>query len=168
MGRDLYLVRHGKSDWSVHGQKDYDRPLNDRGHRDSPRMGAIIAKMGISPGMLISSPAVRARMTAEYFAEQLQFEEDRIQYIDDIYEASVRILLNCINQFDDQYEKIMLFGHNPGLTYLVEYLSNEQPENIPTAGVVHIHFPLDSWQAVSGGTGDMMFFEYPKKHKKDQ
>jgi len=163
MSKSLFLVRHAKSDWSNQGQKDYDRELNGRGLGDAPKMGGRLAEMNVMPDLIISSPAVRAKLTAEYIAEQLQYEVDRIQFDEEIYEASTRSLLSVINGLDDKYNKVMIFGHNPTLTYLTEYLTKSPIGNIPTCGAVEIEFEVDSWKEVTGDVGKLKWFIYPKE-----
>jgi phosphohistidine phosphatase len=161
--KNLFLVRHAKSDWSISGQKDFDRELNGRGRSDAPKMGRKLYEMEAKPDIIISSPAARAKFTAELISEQLKFDTNKIIFNEDIYEASVRTLLGVINGIEDKYNSVMLFGHNPGLTYLAEALTKKEIGNIPTCGIVHIEFSVDSWKEVSGGTGDLKFFIYPKK-----
>ena len=165
MARILYLVRHAKSDWSVPGQSDFDRALNKRGLFDAPLMGKILKELHVKPDLAISSPALRAKTTAEYISEQLEYPLEKISYDEEIYEASPRTLLRLINNLDDKNKSVMLFGHNPTFTYLAEYLSKEQLDNIPTAGAVKLHFEFDSWSLVTEGSAEMIWFEYPKKYK---
>ncbi len=162
MGKTLIFMRHAKSDWSIPGQKDFDRILNNRGFNDAPRMGRRLMEKGIKPDLVISSPAIRAKTTAEYVCEQLNYDIDTIQYDEEVYEASVRSLLLVINNLSDKNNCVLIFGHNPTHTYLAEYLTKEVIGNIPTAGAVCIEFEFDSWQLVSEGTGKMKWFEYPK------
>jgi len=161
--KNLFLVRHAKSDWSVSGQKDIDRELNGRGRSDAPKMGRKLYEMEAKPEIIISSPAARARFTAELISEQLKFDTDKIIYNEDLYEASVRTLLGAINGIEDRYSRVMIFGHNPGLTFLAEALTKKEIGNIPTCGIVHLEFAIGSWQEVSGGTGELKSFIYPKK-----
>ncbi|HVD98124.1 MAG TPA: histidine phosphatase family protein [Cytophagaceae bacterium] len=163
MSKTLIFMRHAKSDWSIAGQKDFDRTLNNRGLGDAPRMGRRLHEMGVKPDLVISSPAVRAKTTAEYVSEQLGYDIDNIVYDPEIYEASVRSLLAVINNLDDSKNCIIIFGHNPTHTYLAEYLTKEAIGNIPTSGAVCINFEFDSWKLVSQNTGKMQWFEYPKK-----
>jgi phosphohistidine phosphatase len=163
MSKSLYLVRHAKSDWSIPGRADFDRDLNSRGMMDAPQMGRKLYDMGVLPELIISSPAVRARKTAEFIAEQLKYETEKIDFKEDIYEASLRTMLSIINQFSNSYNNIMLFGHNPGFTYLAEYLTKENLEDIPTCGVVYIDFAVDGWNEISGGSGSMKWLISPKK-----
>jgi phosphohistidine phosphatase len=64
----------------------------------------------------------------------------------------------------DSYQQVMLFGHNPGFTELAEYLTNQRFDNIPTCGIVCMDFDITSWKEVAEGKGDVVFFDYPKKH----
>jgi phosphohistidine phosphatase len=162
MAKSLFLVRHAKSDWSIPGQKDIDRELNVRGNNDAPRMGRKLHELNVKPDLIISSPANRAKYTAEFIAEQLQYDTDKILLQEEIYEASVRSLLSIINELPDNCNEIMIVGHNHTFTYIGEYLTKKNLDNIPTCGVVQIEFEIDSWKEVSEGTGNLKMFIYPK------
>ena len=71
--KTLFLIRHAKSSWEYTALPDKDRPLNDRGKRDAPKMGKRLAKRDVTPDLILSSPARRALTTAEIRQEaQLQ------------------------------------------------------------------------------------------------
>lgn len=163
MVKNLFLTRHAKSDWSVPGQKDFDRELNSRGILDAPRMGRKLYEMDVKPDLIVSSPAARAKLTAEFISEQIHYDLEKLLFNEDIYEASVRSLLQIINELPDEYNKVMLVGHNPTFTYMAEYLTKQPFENIPTCGIVSIEFEISSWKEVSGETGTLKWFIYPKK-----
>lgn len=165
MSKTLYLIRHAKSDWSIPGQPDFNRSLNHRGQSDAPMIGKVLKELQVFPELILSSPAERAKRTAEFVSEQLNYPIEKISYVDEIYEASPRTLLRLINNIDNGLSKVAIFGHNPTFTYLAEFLTKEELGNIPTAGAVKIQFELDDWAALSEGTGDLRWFEYPKKHK---
>lgn len=74
--KHLYLIRHAKSSWSNPLLDDFERPLNQRGKNDAPLMAKILLEKQIFPDFLLSSPAKRAKTTAEIFAEQLNFTSD--------------------------------------------------------------------------------------------
>ncbi|MFC3559388.1 SixA phosphatase family protein [Pedobacter jamesrossensis] len=160
MAKQLLLVRHGKSDWGNLDLKDFDRPLNKRGKENAPEMAERLINRDFKFDLIVSSPAKRAKSTAKYFAEAYHIED--IQYEESIYEANVRTLLKIVNDFDDSANTIIMFGHNPGFTDFANELSDADIYNIPTAGMVLISFPFDSWKMVSKGTGELIFFDYPK------
>lgn len=168
MPKRLFIIRHAKSDWkNTDWTSDFDRPLNDRGHKAAPEMGARLADKKIKPELMVSSPAVRAFTTAKYFAEAWDIKEGDIAIEPEIYEANIQILLSIINKFDNQYNSIAIFGHNPAFTDLANYLTDANIPNMPTASVVIVDFEIDDWAMVAGGTGDAALFDYPKSNRGD-
>lgn len=163
MARDLFVIRHAKSDWSF-DVSDFDRPLNTRGFTDAPKIAERLKAYATKPELLVSSPAKRALTTAQLFASQLEIPIGAIQTDARIYEALPATLLKVIGEFDDRYHSVALFGHNPGLTLLINYLTDEQIYNLPACGLVHIRFDsADNWASISGGLGSQLWFTYPKQ-----
>lgn len=160
--KKLLLIRHAKSDWDDPNLPDFQRPLNDRGHKNAPEMARRILKKGLIPQLMVSSPAIRAITTAEYFAEVLGIKKSAIVQEPAIYEASSGTFLNSIHKQDNRYDFIAFFGHNPGITNLVINLSKADIYNIPTCGAALIEFPLDDWKMISEGTGHLKLYDFPK------
>ncbi|MEJ7662643.1 MAG: histidine phosphatase family protein [Hymenobacter sp.] len=94
--KTLYLMRHAKSSWSFDELNDQERPLNDRGRDDAPRMGQALAARHIKLDRLVSSPAVRAMSTAVLVARELAFPSADIVIEPTIYQADVDTLLAII------------------------------------------------------------------------
>lgn len=162
MAKQLVLVRHGKSDWAASGVADFDRPLNHRGNKNAPEMAERMSKRDLIPELLVSSPAKRALTTAKHFAESWNIPKESILKEPSIYEANTNALLAVVNRLDRQYNRVALFGHNPGLTDFLNYLADAHIYNLPTASVVYIDFPFDDWSLVSHHTGSLWLFDYPK------
>ncbi|POY36045.1 histidine phosphatase family protein [Solitalea longa] len=162
--KTLYLIRHAKSDKSVYNMPDFDRPLNERGLKDAPAMGVILARKITKPDLIISSPALRAHTTAKLFAEKLVYPVDNIRLCETIYEASVSSLLKLVNNLEDELNTIIMFGHNPGFTDFFNYLTDNNLINLPTCGIVKIDFDLESWEMISHGTGVSTYIDYPKNN----
>jgi phosphohistidine phosphatase len=160
--KELLIVRHAKSDWKDSSVPDIDRPLNDRGLRNAPEMAARLKNRPWLPQVLVSSPAVRAFTTAKAFESTLGFPPGSITLNKSIYEAGTRTLLQVINSLDNSKDRIALFGHNPGLTQVVNYLCDAGIDNIPTCGMALIRFETDQWKEVSGDLGELIWFDYPK------
>lgn len=160
--KQLVLIRHAKSEWANVVVKDFERTLNTRGFSDAPKMGLRLKELATSPDLVISSPAERAKLTAQLVLEQVGFDFDQVQWEEDVYEASARILLQVVNNIPDQYNTVWMFGHNPGFSYLAEYLTGAEVGNIPTCGVYAINVEVASWAMVSQNTGSKKFFVYPK------
>lgn len=160
----LTLIRHAKSSWDNPALSDFDRPLNKRGMKNAPLMGKIISKRGLVFDRIVASPALRAITTAHLIAGKQGFPEQDIQQRDELYDASVDELLDCVHSLDNQYASIALVAHNPGLTGLCNYLSGESIANLPTCAVAVIEFDLDDWRAVYQDTGRLALYEYPRKY----
>jgi len=166
--KTLYLVRHAKSSWDDPEMKDHDRPLNDRGKRDAPRMGKRMKEREITPDLMLSSPANRAITTCKEMARIIGYQEDRIKTDKRIYHADEDNLFGVLKELNERQEVVMLFGHNPGLTYFANILLNENIMNIPTCGIVAGKLKIKSWQEIKPKCGKLEFFDFPKKNKKDK
>ncbi|HJN48838.1 MAG: histidine phosphatase family protein [Pseudomonadales bacterium] len=160
--RWLYLIRHAKSSWSHPELSDFDRPLNKRGKRDAPVMGSKLAELGCTPDKIVSSPANRAVTTAHRIAEALQYPSGEIETDRGIYATSVNELVALISRFDAAYQHVCLVGHNPEITGLSDYLTDEYIDNVPTCGIVHIQLEIDDWRQIGPGSGTRLFFITPK------
>lgn len=161
MAKYLYLVRHAKSDWSF-DLPDFERPLNKRGLRDAPIMAKRLALQNLRPDSLISSPANRAISTAKIFAKELDYPVLDIQENTTIYEADVPALLKVINSARPEVECMALFGHNPGISLFAAYLCDHTAIDFPTCAIAFLSFEVDNWEEVSLGTGELIWFNYPK------
>ena len=163
--KTLYLIRHAKSYWGDHSLLDYNRPLNNRGKRDAPFMGNILYDKEVVPDLIISSPAKRAKRTAMEIADKLGYSQKKILFDENLYEASSQDILEIIRNINDEYNSIMIFGHNPGLTMLNNSVSNFYIDNIPTCGVVAMQHS-DKWMDIKSNSCKHLFFEYPKLYFK--
>ncbi|MBX7127472.1 MAG: histidine phosphatase family protein [Cyclobacteriaceae bacterium] len=163
--KTLYLVRHAKSSWDNPGLDDRDRPLNERGLKDAPKMARRLKERDAAPGLLLSSPAVRALETCKMIAAGLGMPATAIHTDARLYHAGRRTLMEVVQSLDDKYRSVMIFGHNPGLTDFVNQLLDEDIENIPTCGVVAAELDLKHWKKASEACGSLEFFDYPKRSK---
>ncbi|MDT8421913.1 MAG: histidine phosphatase family protein [Desulfuromonadales bacterium] len=159
----LTLLRHAKSSWKDPGCDDFDRPLNKRGRQNAPLIGRRLAMIGEVPEVILSSPAERARRTTELVAAELPCEASAILYEPRIYEAGLETLVELVSQLDDDWQNVMLVGHNPGLTDLANAFAPCKLENIVTCGVVKLVFRVDSWRDIQFNSGRLLFYDYPKK-----
>ncbi len=164
--RRIYFVRHAKSDWGYSELSDFERPLNKRGKHDAPFMANLLNQKNIKPDLIISSPALRAYFTARTFAEGLEYPLEKIECSEKLYDSSAGSYLELINNLDESLNCVMIFGHNPDLTTIVNLLGDKRIDNVPTTGVVEVEFPVQTWAEIEMGNGKTVSFEFPKKHKK--
>ena len=162
--KKVYLIRHAKSSWKFADLTDFDRPLNDRGNRDAPFMGKVLKDQNAKPDLIYSSTAVRAITTAKIIANVVGYDVSNIVETEDIYEASAGEILDIIQSTDDKHNTIFVFGHNPGMTSLSNYMCDRIIDNLPTCGISIIEFPADKWEDVTLRSGKLVGFEYPKKY----
>ena len=162
--KNVWLIRHAKSSWKDLSLSDFDRPLNSRGKRDAPFMGERLQTIGFMPDKVFSSPAKRARLTAMEICNSIFFPIEDIQLEQMIYGAETSDLLHLVNNLDKDTNTVCIFGHNPTLTDFSNYLSGDNIYNIPTCGIVEISFETDHWSEISRDLGELVRFDYPKRH----
>lgn len=146
--KHLWLARHAKSDWSDESASDFDRELNARGLRDAPAMGRWLNERGVKPQVMVTSPARRALQTAELLAEGMGFSKAFIFHEPRIYEAHTGELQEIIEESDDNLEHLMLVGHNPGMTQLVNALGGGPLDNLPTCAIAALTYDVTRWDDV--------------------
>lgn len=162
--KTLYLCRHAKSSWADLGMEDFDRPLNDRGLRNAPHMAQTFKERGEPVDLIMSSPANRALTTAHFFAKNLKLPAERFVQNKSIYHAERSALLRIVQELPDSAQRVMLFGHNPGFSELVQHLCDGGVGDLPTCGLVRIDLPVNEWQLASRDLGTLVWFDYPKRH----
>jgi phosphohistidine phosphatase len=148
--KTLLVLRHAKSSWSDSALDDHERPLNERGRRDGPRIGELLREYGLIPDIVISSDAVRAQLTAEAVTEAAGYGGE-ILLDHRLYLASPADILSLLEIGPETAETIMIVGHNPGLEELVEQLTGEL-HDMPTAALAQIVLPIDRWRDLEPST----------------
>lgn len=164
MAKQLTIIRHAKSATPDSGS-DRDRPLNARGQGDSRLIGKFFSAQGAVFEQVYCSTAVRARQTLAKINEFLEIPGDNIHFDDALYLASLPVLLSYIENFPNAHDRIVMVGHNPGLTELCNSLCNSDLDNLPTCGVYTIQFPFDDWRAVEADTGESVKLLTPRMLK---
>jgi phosphohistidine phosphatase len=148
--KTLLVLRHAKSSWSDPALDDHERPLNTRGRRDAPRMGELVREYGLIPDVVISSDAVRARLTAEAVIEAARYGGE-IRLDPRLYMAGPADILSLLRTVGKKTETVMIVGHNPGLEELVAQLTGAW-QDLPTAALAQIALPIDQWRDLTLST----------------
>lgn len=160
--KTLFLVRHAKSSWDDASLTDKDRPLDDRGLRDAPKMGQRLHERGVKVDLLLASPAVRALTTARIIAKQLNYKVNDITLEDRLYPGLPAELLEIIHKLDKKLARVMLVAHNPALTELAHRFSREITK-MPTCSIAEFIFDTMSWSNIGRHTLVHATLDYPKK-----
>ncbi|HUB59413.1 MAG TPA: histidine phosphatase family protein [Puia sp.] len=165
--KTLLIIRHAKSSWDNMNTPDIERPLNDRGKKDAPAMAKRVTKAGIHPDRLVSSPARRARHTAELFAGVFDVKEKDIVIRNELYHAQPAAFQQVVAGLDDEDQTVALFSHNPGITAFVNTLTTVRLDNMPTCSVFALKSQAPSWSEFFTGDREFLFFDYPKSSAAD-
>ncbi len=161
--KKLLLVRHAKSSWDTPTLKDFDRSLNERGEQDAAAMAKKLFNQKIPIDAFVSSTALRARSTAGFFAKAFSFPEKKIILLDDLYHAPANVFYNVIKQLDDEWETVIMFAHNPGITDMVNSLGVARLDDMPTCGIFGVSAETKTWKDFKAAEKRFVLFDYPKK-----
>ncbi|MBC7827108.1 MAG: histidine phosphatase family protein [Chitinophagaceae bacterium] len=160
--KTILLIRHAKSSWDDLYLADFDRPLNERGKTDAPKMAKRLFNKEIRIDTFISSPAKRAKKTAEIFAEQYDRKKDSIILVPALYEASRSIFFDTVANAPQKSRSIAIFSHNPGITDFANALTSMRIDNMPTCSVFAVKFDIDDWSEFKEASKEFYFFDFPK------
>jgi phosphohistidine phosphatase len=159
----LTLLRHAKSSWRDTDLADHERPLSGRGERDAPRMGERLRVRRARPSLIITSTAKRALDTARSVARVLGYPREFVHVEPALYLADPATILELIGKQEETFSDILLVGHNPGFTELVnELLPDLRLNNLPTAGVVAMESTAARWKDIGARNTTLLFYDYPK------
>ncbi len=141
-------MRHGKSDWGSGSERDFDRPLNERGIEETARIGKWLKNNDLTPDLIISSPAERAKITAQNVAEAT-FYKNKIVWNESFYFGYFREIIEALNKINDENKTVLIVGHNPTWSAAVEHLSGKYFD-MKTANVCILEFE-DKWKNLKKG-----------------
>jgi phosphohistidine phosphatase len=161
--KSVILIRHVKSDWS-NLVPDFDRPVREDRKEDAVLIASEIAKKGILPQCIVTSPAIRALETAKILCTKWDYPYENIATDRSLYECAVKDILALIRKTNHKYDIIAIVCHNPAVTDFVNQYSNTYLANVPTAGAVHITFDVSVWKDIKGN-GKVNLVLRPKELK---
>jgi len=160
--KTILLIRHAKSSWDNTVQKDFDRPLNERGLKDAPAMAKRLLEKNVQIDALISSPAKRAITTCMLFAEVYSIKPKDIITYNDLYNAQPPTFLKAIKAANDTFNTIAIFAHNPGVTDFANRLTDTRIDDMPTCAIFAIQADIEQWKDFEKAKRQFLFFDYPK------
>jgi phosphohistidine phosphatase len=128
---------------------DWQRPLNERGYRDAPRVGEWLRQRSLVPDVIITSDAVRAQTTAQAVAKAAGYARDIVAE-PSLYHAKAGDVIDVLSGVSDAAHTVLIVGHNPGLEELVRHLTGEH-HGLVTAALVELDVPIDRWSELDGG-----------------
>ena len=160
--KKLLIVRHAKSCLSF-DQRDFDRPLNSDGESDAKMMAGKLIEKQFMPDYIISSGANRALTTAQIISKETKYDLNNIEVNNDMYNSSVDITTDIIKIISNEYNSVIITGHNPTFHYLSQILSNETINSFPTCSMFCVLFKINDWLEIENG--EKIFMIYPGMYK---
>ncbi len=167
MGKTLFIIRHARSRQAEAGQKDLDRILASEGLQQATRLGAYIYNKYTEISGILCSNAKRAIQTAEQIADQINYDIEMIVSDEDLYEASVRIIINKVCEFNNDWNEVIIVGHNPVVSYFVEHITGHYFDGMAEGGMVKISFDVDEWTEVSTANASFEYYVSPDDYVTD-
>jgi phosphohistidine phosphatase len=165
--RTLYVLRHAKSSWDEPGLADYDRPLAPRGIDAAARIAEHMRREGVSPELVLCSPAARAKETLSGLGDALG--DARVELVRALYEASESDLLAVLHGVEADVASVLLIGHNPSMQRLALLLSSggalldDLRNKYPTAGLATLEIPEVEWRHLRMGDATLAAFVKPRE-----
>jgi phosphohistidine phosphatase len=145
----LTLVRHANATWKDWTGSDFERPLTRRGISQTITLGKLLSRGETVPDLLISSPAVRARQTAELLARELSLPANVIRFEEALYLAGVQDLKRVAQSPGPKLLHLMIVGHNPSLSELARLLAPRADiAELDTATACSMTFDVADWGAI--------------------
>lgn len=123
----LVVMRHAKSDWDSDAKSDHERPLNRRGQREAPLVGALLRDKGFVPDLCLSSDSVRTRETWERMRDDLGHVA--VLYDRTLYLGGLEAVREAVEREADRLDGVstlMLLGHNPGWEEMIRALTGHR------------------------------------------
>ena len=166
MTKTLLIMRHGKSSWKDKSLADINRPLKKRGEEGSQAIGKILRHKQLLPDVILTSPAKRARSSAEIAAKEAGISK-RVQVADALYMAEVQDIFNVLQNLEGNPDRVMVVGHNPGMEAALQTLDGHI-DTLPTGAMACLRLNVDDWKTLSIDTaGELIDFWNPEDDKND-
>jgi phosphohistidine phosphatase len=169
----LTIVRHAKSSWETPGTADHDRVLNDRGRRAAPAVGTFLfrtyfgggeaAPLLPRPERVVASTALRAMGTAQIMGEVMRLAPEAMLSDSRLYLAEAPALLEVVRGLDENWQHVMMVGHNPGMHDFAErVLARAHLTKMPTCTAVLMALPHAFWGLCDWGEAQLIGYVTPK------
>ena len=163
--RFLTLFRHAKSSWDKPELSDVDRPLAARGLRDAPLVAKRNKRIIHQVEHFYCSTAQRARQTLDEILFVADMESPEVSWHDSLYTFDASQVLAFCKKLPEHIYSVGLIGHNPGFTQIVNQLTCDNLENLPTASIARIRIKTNSWQELDASDARLVYYTCPKNYR---
>ena len=161
--KQLFIVRHAKTEWADSGKSDFSRSLTPSGIHEAKIMAEKLAEKNIKIDIILCSSALRARETASFLSALLFPDNKMLNYIDELYLAPSQILSQTIEKLNNNFNQVMVIAHNPGITDWVNSMTEQiKIDEMPTCGIFAVAADISQWSEFKAATRYFFFFDQPK------
>ncbi|WP_298394843.1 histidine phosphatase family protein [Flavobacterium sp.] len=156
--KSLLLIRHSKSSWN-NNLIDFERPISEEGINKSIKMAHKTTIFFDNQSLIWVSASERTVQTAKIFFSIWNVTTDnQVFYKNELYTFDCNILEKIIKTCPNEFDKLILFGHNSAITDFVNKFGDIFIDNVPTSGFVSINFDADDWQNLRKGRTEKIIF----------
>ena len=147
---ELAILRHGEATAPA-GQPDFERTLTARGRYQAAAAGQALRERGGAAWRIVASPANRTRETAEIVCGILGHALEAVLWEPAIYNASLETLLDVVTEHGSE-GNLLVVGHNPGVTYLMEHIcgAGSARRGLAPGSLIRISMSTNTWVQGAG------------------
>ena len=160
--KQIFLLRHAKSDWSTTGQQDFDRGLAIRGVKDISLISSYIKENNFRLDEVLCSSANRTKETFDLCADGFNFDIKNVKYLDDLYYGNHESIIDLLVNINQSIKSVLVVGHNPTLHILLEQLTGLSINNYPTSALAQIILQKE-WKDLLLNKCELKLFLRPKE-----
>lgn len=143
----MILQRHAKAEKA--SDDDISRSLTPGGLIDAANQGEAVRQLEIFPELILHSPAMRARQTAEIMAAKLELSQGYTIEDNELYNCDSSELVTMIRHLPDESDIILIVGHNPAIEIVADTLSNAGVDHFRPSEALIMHFDIEEWSTIS-------------------
>lgn len=144
---------------------DFDRPLKKDRIDDAKNMGKYLKGLKLQPDLVVASPALRTKQTAEIICDKLNYDFDKVQFDKRIYESTAEEVMQVIRETDAEVQTLIVIGHNPSLSHFVAQYTDKLLFEMPTTGVAWLEFETADWEIYRTTKASLLYFLTPETIK---
>ena len=159
--KTLILLRHAKAELAGPSVRDINRVLTAQGEKDALAMAGYLRGLGIGPQVILTSPALRAKITAAIFADCLKLSGESVLCDKSLYCADIAALYNAVWGLDNSVSKAVIVGHNPGLSLFLAELCQNARDDLPSCGLAVIKINKNEWSMIKNNSGNLTNLQFP-------
>ncbi len=161
--KTLYIIRHAKSFWAGFNQTDHERQLSETGREHIQKIVEFLRTKAVRPQVILASSARRTIDTARWLSDGLGLKEEIIRSEPALYLADEEKISEEIGLQSDDFNQLMVIGHNPGITDFVNLFLKNPIDLLPTSAVVCFTFDTTEWENFRHKEAQLQFIVFPKE-----